>query len=236
MSDLFDWLLPPSWALAQIADVAGINPGLDKSKVDDGLEVSFLPMSAVEAGTGHMDITAARRFSEVKKGYTPFCEGDVLFAKITPCMENGKMAVVPALKNGQGFGSTEFHVLRPRIGISAQYLYYFISSQKFRHDAEHNMTGAVGQRRVPAPYLSQQEIPLPPEREQRRIVAKIEELFSELDNGVENLTAAREQLKAYRQSVLKHAFEGKLTNVPRGGNLPWPDHQLGELIVRRQII
>lgn len=211
MSNLADPELPLSWAIAQIADVAEINPGLDKSEIEDGLEVSFVPMPAVEAGSGRIDVAVKRRFSEVKKGYTPFREGDVLFAKITPCMENGKMAVVPALKNGLGFGSTEFHVLRPKEGVSSQFLYYYVSSQKFRFDAEHNMTGAVGQRRVPTTYVAEHQMHLPPSGEQRRIVAKIEELFSELHKGVESLTTARQQLKAYRQSVLKHAFEGKLT-------------------------
>ncbi len=126
-------------------------------------------------------------------------------------MENGKMAIVPSLKYGLGFGSTEFHVLRPYRKISAQYIYWFVSSEQFRRDAQHNMTGAVGQRRVPAPYLAHQTIPVPPTREQRRIVAKIEELFSELDKGVESLKKARAQLNIYRQAVLKHAFEGKLT-------------------------
>jgi type I restriction enzyme, S subunit len=147
----------------------------------------------------------------VKKGYTPFQREDVLFAKITPCMENGKMAVVPELHNGIGFGSTEFHVLRAYEGVGPNFLYYFVSSKSFRYDAEHNMTGAVGQKRVPTPYFEKCSIPLPPTNEQKRIVAKIEELFSELDKGIENLKTAREQLRVYRQAVLKHAFKGKLT-------------------------
>ena len=102
-------------------------------------------------------------------------------------------------------------MLRPHCEISAQYIYHFVSSQQFRRDAQHNTTGAVGQRRVPAPYLADQSLPLPPAREQHRIVAKIEELFSELDKGIESLKTARRQLEVYRQSVLKHAFEGKLT-------------------------
>ena len=173
--------------------------------------VSFVPMPRVEAGTGTIDVSQTRSLEEVKKGYTPFREGDVLFAKITPCMENGKMAVVPPLKNDLGFGSTEFHVLRPYCETSAQYVYFFVSSESFRRDAEHNMTGAVGQRRVPTSYLADQFVPVPPAAEQRRIVAKIEELFSELDKGVESLKTARAKLKIYRQAVLKHAFEGKLT-------------------------
>jgi type I restriction enzyme S subunit len=203
--------LPGSWSVASLAEIAEINPGLAKAEIDDDLDVTFVPMPAVEAETGKIDVSATRKFSQVKKGYTAFQEGDVLFAKITPCMENGKMGVVPALTNGLGFGSTEFHVLRPFAGADGRYIYYFVSSLRFRHDAEHNMTGAVGQRRVPTPYLTAQIAPLPPTREQTRIVAKIEELFSELDDGVESLKIVRQQLKVYRQAVLKNSFEGKLT-------------------------
>ena len=203
--------LPNSWKLAGLCEVAELNPRLNKSAHTGNPMVSFVPMPGVEAGTGAIDVSQTRSLEEVKKGYTPFREGDVLFAKITPCMENGKMAVVPPLKNGLGFGSTEFHVLRPYCETSAQYIYYFVSSEQFRRDAQHNMTGAVGQRRVPAPYLADQSVPVPPAREQHRIVAKIEELFSELDKGVESLKTARAKLNVYRQAVLKHAFKGKLT-------------------------
>ena len=203
--------LPIGWDFADLRAIAEVNPKLAKLLQPDDLEVSFVPMPAVEAETGAIDVSQTRRLEEVRRGYTPFREGDVLFAKITPCMENGKMAIVPPLKNGLGRGSTEFHVLRPYPGISAEYIYYFVSSEQFRRDAEHNMTGAVGQRRVPTSYLAEHGVPVPPSREQGCIVAKIEELFSELDQGVESLKTARAQLHVYRQAVLKHTFEGKLT-------------------------
>ena len=203
--------MPDGWEVARLCMVTEVNPRLDKFARNDNPTVSFVPMVAVGAGTGTIDVSRTRSLQDVKKGYRHFRERDVLFAKITPCMENGKMAIVPSLKYGLGFGSTEFHVLRPNRKISAQYIYWFVSSEQFRRDAQHNMTGAVGQRRVPAPYLADRTIPVPPAREQSRIVAKIEELFSELDKGVESLKTARAQLKVYRQAVLKHAFEGKLT-------------------------
>ena len=201
-----------------MGEVAELNPRLDKSAYTGNPMVSFVPMPGVEPGTGAIDVSQTRSLEEVKKGYTPFREGDVLFAKITPCMENGKMAVVPALKNDLGFGSTEFHVLRPYLELSAKYIYFFVSSEAFRRDAEHNMTVAVGQRRVPTSYLIDQSIPVPPVREQRRIAAKIEELFSELHTGIASLKTARAKLDAYRQALLKHAFEGKLTARWRGEN------------------
>lgn len=224
--------LPSGWAYLPLSDVVDINPKLDKKQFSDDLAVSFVPMPAVEAESGGIDVTAIRKFGEVKKGYTAFQEGDVLFAKITPCMENGKMAVVPVLHHDLGFGSTEFHVLRSSDKVLPKYIYYFVSSKQFRVDAEHNMTGAVGQRRVPTSYLQNIKIPLPPLGQQKDIVAKIEELFSELDNGIAALKIAREQLKVYRQAVLKHAFEGKLTTQWREENkaAEWEVKPLGDLL------
>ena len=155
--------MPSSWEFPSIEEISEINPKLDKSQFLDDLDVAFVPMPAVQAETGEIDVCESRKFSDVKKGYTAFQENDVLFAKITPCTENGKMAVVPSVINGLGFGSTEFHVLRSYSGILPQFLYYYVSSKLFRIEAEFNMTGAVGQRRVPAPWLSAAKIPLPPE-------------------------------------------------------------------------
>lgn len=213
-----DAQLPSGWESKLLSEVANINPRLDKKLFVDELEVSFVPMSAVGAEDGQVDISEVRKFGDVKKGYTAFQEKDVLFAKITPCMENGKMAVVPKLKNNLGLGSTEFHVLRPLEEVLPEYIYYFVSSKQFRADAEHNMTGAVGQRRVPTTYFQKVSIPLPKYDEQKKIVVKIEELFSELDSGIASLKTAQEQLKIYRQSLLKHAFEGKLTEQWRKDN------------------
>jgi type I restriction enzyme S subunit len=183
----------------KITDVAAINPRLAKGEIASDTPVSFVPMAAVGAADGATDVYETRPYGAVQKGYTSFAEGDVLFAKITPCMENGKMAVVPKVHNGYGFGSTEFHVLRPSAAIDGRFLYYFVSGKHFRQDAEHNMTGAVGQRRVPTTYFAECEIHLPPLPEQHRIVAKIEELFSELDQGIASLKTAREQLKQTRR-------------------------------------
>ena len=212
--------LPAGWELVDLRTIAEVNPKLDKSVYADKLTVSFVPMPAVEAGTGVIDVSQTRRIDEVKKGYTPFREGDVLFAKITPCMENGKMAVVPALENDLAFGSTEFHVLRPHREIRAEYIYYFISAEQFRRDAEHNMSGAVGQRRVPTPYLAQHPVPVPPAREQVRIVAKVEELFSELGSRrrePEDGTGAAQRLPPGSfEACLRRQAHGKMARREQG--------------------
>jgi len=184
---------------------------VDKSAFKADAVVSFVSMPAVEAETGKIDVTEKRKFSKVKQGYTPFKEDDVLFAKITPCMENGKMAIVPKMVSKYGFGSTEFHVLRPTKGIDPKFIYHMVSNQGFRYHAERNMTGAVGQKRVPAAVLEEYELGLPPTNEQRRIVEQIEALFKDIDKGVESLRATKASIGLYRQSLLKSAFEGRLT-------------------------
>lgn len=202
--------LPGGWVWTRLGEIGTINPKLNGNVIRDNTEVTFLPMRCVEELTGHFDLSLTKRISEVKKGYTPFIDGDLLFAKITPCMENGKIAIVQNLKNGIGFGSTEFHVIRVPDMLPRRFFFYFLIREELRRDAQRNMTGSAGQLRVPSNYMQQILLPLPPLPEQRAIVSKIEQLFSDLDNGIENFKKAQAQLKLYRQSVLKAACEGKL--------------------------
>ena len=201
---------PLQRTLVPLAEVVRFNPKPVRGAYADDLRISFVPMAAVEAGSGRMDPSYVRTFGQVKTGFTHFGEGDVLFAKITPCMENGKIAVATGLCNGIGFGSTEFHVLRPESTLDAKYLYYFVSSPAIRREAAHHMSGAVGQKRVPLSFLERTEIPLPSILEQRRIVADIEKQFSRLDEAVANLQRVVSRLKAYTASTLQCAVGGKL--------------------------
>lgn len=210
--------LPNRWSSPNIGECLQLNPKIDKSKFSEDENVHFVPMPAVEALSNKIDTSEVRRFEQVKKGYTPFTSNDVLFAKITPCMENGKIVVVPKLEHRLAFGSTEFHVLRALEGISPKWIFFFVSSHAFRAEAEHNMTGAVGQRRVPIDFIEQHEIPLPPLNEQKRIVENIESLFGGLDAGETSLRQARAQLGVYRQALLKKAFSGQLTAKWRAKN------------------
>jgi type I restriction enzyme S subunit len=189
--------------LVPLSHAVEVNPKLDRSSLNDDLDVSFVPMAAVEPLSGGIDVSTVRKYAEVKKGYTHFRDGDILFAKVTPCMENGKMAVARKLVNGVGFGSTEFHVLRPRADVDARYIYYFVSSQTFRKEASGHMTGAVGLRRVPSAYLEEQLIPLPGIERQREIVAELEKQFSRLDEAVANLQRVKANLQRYEKSTIE---------------------------------
>ena len=205
--------LPPGWMWTTLGQVAHLNPR-DPTLRDlpDQLPVSFLPMVAVDAEQGCIVAPVVRPLSEVRKGFTAFANGDVLFAKITPCMENGKAAIARDLKNGLGFGSTEFHVLRPEAGVLADWLFHFVRQENFRKDAKARFAGTAGQLRVPSAFLDSYPIPLPPLPEQRRIVAEIEKQFTRLDAGVAALKRVRANLKRYRASVLKAACEGRLAS------------------------
>lgn len=217
-----------------LSEAVAVNPKIDRSQLFDDTQVSFVPMAAVGAADGSMDASTVRPYAEVKKGYTHFRENDVLFAKVTPCMENGKMAVARNLKNGMGFGSTEFHVLRTREGVDPHYVYHFVSSQTFRKEAARHMTGAVGLRRVPSAFLETAEIPLPDLEVQLEIVAELEKQFSRLDGAVANLQRVKANLKRYKASVLKAAVEGRLveteaTLARREGRI----YETGEQLLQR---
>lgn len=215
-----DNALPASWTIASLNDVTELNPRPNLSALPDGMEVHFVPMAAAAEDFRGLDISARRRLSEVRKGYTAFQGGDVLLAKITPCMENGKGGLVPMLPMHLAFGSTEFHVLRPTDVIEGRWLSHFLSRPSFRREARQNMTGTAGQLRVPSKWLANVKIPVAPKSEQARVIAKLEELLSDLDAGVAELKAAQQKLQRYRQSLLKAAVEGALTAEWRAKNPP----------------
>lgn len=169
---------PQGWREVSILDVCELNPSLsrDERPSDDTL-VSFVPMSAVDEEQGVIASAEQRPFVEVQKGYTPFRDGDVLFAKVTPCMENGKAAIAESLSNGFGFGSTEFHVLRPNTQlVLPEYVLRFVRQPWFREQAAASFVGTGGLQRVPAGFFKRVKLPLPPLPEQQRIVEGLAEL------------------------------------------------------------
>ena len=148
-----------------------INPRRANINLGDNDEVSFVPMQSVSED-GNLQDVKAEAFSKVKKGFTYFENNDVLFAKITPCMENGKGAIAQDLSNGIGMGSTEFHVLRPVQGKSNPYWLLALTRMPiFRERASKNMSGTGGQKRVPTTFLEKFKIGLPPIEEQEKFEA-----------------------------------------------------------------
>lgn len=202
---------PSGWATASLSDIAQINPPLDRCIINDSIEINFVPMRAVEPEGGGLLRPETRPYGEVKKGYTAFLSGDVIMAKITPCMENGKTTVVPELRGSVCFGSTEFHVIRSENGVEPRWIANYLLKHETRRVAQRKMTGGVGQMRVPAAFLNTAKIPLPPTAEQQRIADTLDELFSDLDAAVAALERVQQKLAHYRAAVLKAAVEGTLT-------------------------
>jgi type I restriction enzyme S subunit len=160
-----------TWPRKSIAEIAEINPRIPaRISLRGDSNIDFVPMASLST-TGCVTPSEIRKTADVLKGYTYFENGDVLVAKITPCMENGKAAFVDGLPHGIGFGSTEFHVLRPSEQVSGEYLFWMVWSPMFRDAAGVNMTGSAGQKRVPAGFFDRYQIPLPPLPEQKRIAA-----------------------------------------------------------------
>ena len=163
-------------------------------------------MAAVSARDAVIAMPECRPFSRVVKGYTYMEQGDVIFAKITPCMQNGKHAVLEQTHNGVAFGSTEFHVLRPSTAITASFLHRFLLRPDFLKEAERNFTGTAGQRRVPPDFLGSTWIALPPVAEQRRIVASLERRLSIVGRARRSASAMLAALDAMPAALLRDGF------------------------------
>lgn len=205
-----------SWENGILMDFCKINPKkINTKEFDDDMIVSFIPMPCVSDIWGKIIKKELRKLGEVKKGYTNFCEGDVLFAKITPCMENGKSAIVDKLENDIGFGSTEFYVLRcDENKLNNKYLHYFVRQKTFRDEAKGEMTGAVGQQRVPKTFLENYKMKVPTIEEQQEIVNILDKLLAKY-NKIKNLEQQLEKIELLKKAILAKAFRGELgTNNP----------------------
>ncbi|MEL4248443.1 restriction endonuclease subunit S [Shewanella xiamenensis] len=194
--------IPPSWRWSRLLDLGEINP---RNQVEEDAETvvmaTFVPMAAVSELHSIPIAGEVRPWSQISKGYTHFANGDVLLAKITPCFENGKSAVVQGLEYNIGSGSTEFHVFRPiSEDVNPAYVYLFVRSPLFRAKGEASMTGTAGQKRLPTDYFALCAMPLPSTEEQSRIVAKVDELMALCDQ-----LEAQQQKRRTLQNHLRQA-------------------------------
>lgn len=200
-----------SWEEKRLGKVCKINPSkINTKNLSDDLEVSFFPMASLSEITGEIVDPEIRTLGKVKNGFTNFSEGDVVFAKITPCMENGKSAIIGKLINDIGYGTTEFYVLRCGEELSNKYLHHIVRSKKFRDEAKQNMTGAVGQQRVPKKYMEDYTLNLPTFSEQTEIVRIIDDLLAKEQQAKELAENALAKIDLIKKSILARAFRGEL--------------------------
>lgn len=204
MSELRQQYLPSGWTRRRMRFDTRVNPLKSELDLDDGTEVSFVPMDAV-GELGGLRLEHTRPLAEVYNGYTYFGDGDVCIAKITPCFENGKGALARGLKNEVAFGTTELHIIRPRPGLDARFFFYLTIAHDFRSFGESEMLGAGGQKRVPEEFIKDWRPPLPPLEAQRRIARFLDEKTARIDGLIEKKRALLHRLAEKRQALITRA-------------------------------
>ena len=216
IDDEIPFEIPESWTWGRLSNMVLINP---KNYVDDNKEAAFIPMEKIEATYLSSYTYTVRKWREIKSGYTHFADGDVAFAKITPCFQNRKSMILNNLPNGIGAGTTELKVLRPyRNTLSVEYLLFFLESPYFVEEAV--FKGTANQQRIISGYLENKLFPLPPLNEQRRIAEQIKksivavEQYGKVQDKLEDLNNNLNTL--LKKSVLQEAIQGKL--VPQDPN------------------
>lgn len=191
--------------IERLADVADINPRRPQLSFADDDVVSFVPMEAVSDVLGKL-VPVQRHFAQVKKGYTVFAENDVLFAKITPCMQNGKHAIACNLIDHIGFGSTEFHIVRAREQVIPEWIHYFLRRQRTLDDAVKTFTGTVGQQRVPTSFLEELEIPVPPVADQRCIAARLKTQLAGVEQARQAAQTRAGEIESLQGAIFREVF------------------------------
>lgn len=226
------WLgdVPESWEVERGRFVMHVNPAaprLWQLKPED--EVSFVPMESVDE-RGGLNLEQTRFIADISSGYTEFQDGDVVYAKITPCFENGKGALACGLLNGAAYGTTELHVLRADAGLNRSFLFYLTLSDTFRKLGEAEMYGAGGQKRVPPEFNKNFLVPLPPLLEQDKIATFLDWKKGQIDALIARNKELLEKLAEKRSAVITHAVTKGLNPAAsmRDSGIPWlgqvPEH------------
>lgn len=204
--------IPKGWKWVRLQSIITLNP---KNDIDDNLDVAFIPMSYIGDGFSNQHFSEVKKWGVVRKGFTHFANGDIGIAKITPCFQNRKSVIFRELKNGYGAGTTELSIIRV-IGntIDQNYLLWFFKTEYFIAHGVKSFSGTAGQQRIHKDYLATSLIPLPPLAEQKRIVAKIEEMLPYIDRYEQAWNELEELDKKFpedlQKSILQIAIQGKM--------------------------
>lgn len=190
------------FACKKLSDLAFINPKTDLSMLSSADNISFIPMEDISDDYGEWIGKRIGSKSDIK-GYTKFQDGDIVWARITPCMQNGKSALLTNLVNGKGYGSTEFHVVRIKSSeVLPQYIHTLLRHFDVLFDAKKYFTGSAGQQRVPTSYLESLLIPIPPLEVQKQIA-------EEYTSGIEQAKQGYGKISSYKQDLKKN-FEAQI--------------------------
>ena len=209
MKDIEDEIpfeVPEGWAWCRLGSVYEVNPrviGEDESLA------SFIPMEKIEANHANLFTYETDSWKIIKKNHTLFQDGDICFAKISPCFENGKAFIASNLVNGIGAGTTELIVLRNEL-IEKKYTFYFLGCDSFVKDCCYTFNGVVGQQRISSTFVKNHLFPLPPIEEQKRIVTEIEHSFTLINSLEKDKSDLQTAIKQAKSKILDLAIHGKL--------------------------
>ena len=204
--------LRQNFGRASLIEVAVIQPKkkLALKKIGEKDQVSFMSMDGLGIEKKYSESEIKKPLKEVYKSYQYFENDDVIFAKITPCFENGKLGIVRNLNNGIGFGSSEFVVLRPNSTIKSEFLYYCLLDEVFRKEGVKNMLGAVGQKRVNKDYFQNYEVPLPSIDAQDSLVQKLDEIWRNTAIVVSTKQKKIGGLNALKSAILRQELQSEV--------------------------
>lgn len=213
----------PAWPSVPLRYVCQLNPSVDFEGVDESDDLTFLPMDRVKSG---YFIPNTEKFAKYGASYTAFEEGDIVLAKVTPCFENGNIAIADGLVGGKGFGSSELFVIRPS-AVDARYLFYYFQSSVFKQEGEASMTGAGGLKRVSSDVLRQHHLPLPPKDVQHRVANYLDRETARIDGLIEEKERMLALLEEKRAALISRVVtRGLDPNAPlKPSGLEW----LGEI-------
>ncbi len=226
-----EWIgpVPEHWEVKRLRHVATLNPSPDWQALgQQQRDYPFLPMEAI-GEAGELDCSGRKPLDDCRSGYTYFAEGDVAYAKVTPCFENGKGAVMRGLDGGHGFGTTELTVLRPT-AIDRDYLYALTFADSFRQPGASEMLGSGGLKRVPDEFTRNYRAAIPPPAEQTAIAAALDRETARIAALIAKKTRLIELLKEKRQALITHAVtKGLDPNVKmKASGVDWigsvPEH------------
>lgn len=207
--------IPENWAWVKLEDLYEINP---KVEAADDTDAAFIPMERISAGFSDSFTFEVQKWSAASKNHTRFADGDVAFAKISPCFENRKSFIATGLPNGIGGGTTELIILRQK-EMLPRFTYYVTLDQRFIHEGVASYKGTVGQQRVKSDVIKNYMVAVPPKEEQQRIIEKIESIFSALDT-IDTLQGQyQDNLATLKSKIIDAGIQGKLTEqLPEDGN------------------
>ena len=206
--------IPENWAWVKLEDLYETNP---KVEAADDTDAAFIPMERISAGFSDSFTFEVQKWSAASKNHTRFADGDVAFAKISPCFENRKSFIATGLPNGIGGGTTELIILRQK-EMLPRFTYYVTLDQRFIHEGVASYKGTVGQQRVKSDVIKNYMVAVPPKEEQHRIIEKIESIFSALDTIDTLQSQYQDNLATLKSKIIDAGIQGKLTEqLPEDG-------------------